>query len=352
MPSANTLNYTITSPTTAVISSYNANNSIGGSILGEQSNYITTFSVNPDPPDPPNPEPLVVNGFSSSTCMLNLSSSSSSAAQYQRLKIIQNTVRVPSSLYSMNLSALTVYQTPKLSTQVINNSGSPYVGGGGVNWNQMSDRKIPHVQKVVTASPGKSSTRHTITRLRPGAGSPGGIGCDIKHNYYERYLNRMKVKKTLGRGAVPAIFGDPIVFNPARPIYGGKTMKTSIVTGCNQCDDNRHVELLYELNCGVIDPSNEPIVGLISVPINSYLVGDFVWAQKCKRAGKQEKAQIISISADQMRLVVKFADCSTMIKQYSNLKPYVVCSEHLYPISYVNNGVVTTCDFVKISELV
>ena len=111
-----------------------------------------------------------------------LKSSSSPAAQYQRLKRIQNTVRVASSLYAMNLAALSVYEKANDKTQTILNSGSTYIGGGGVNWNQMSDRKIPHVQKVVTANPGKSSTRYTITRMRPGAGSPGGIGVDIKHN--------------------------------------------------------------------------------------------------------------------------------------------------------------------------
>jgi len=33
--------------------------------------------------------------------------------------------------------------------------------------------------------------------MRPGAGSPGGIGVDIKHNCYERYLNRIKAKQPL-----------------------------------------------------------------------------------------------------------------------------------------------------------
>ena len=40
------------------------------------------------------------------------------ADQYQRLKLIQNTVRVPGSLYAANLGPLTAYQQPTLPTKV------------------------------------------------------------------------------------------------------------------------------------------------------------------------------------------------------------------------------------------
>ena len=59
------------------------------------------------------------------------------ASQYQTLKIIQNTVRVPASLYMNDLAALNVYQKP----------GEEY----GVNWNQMSDRRVRHVQPTTVA---------------------------------------------------------------------------------------------------------------------------------------------------------------------------------------------------------
>ena len=55
------------------------------------------------------------------------------AQRYQKQKLIHNTVRVPSSLYSMNLGALNVYQSPSAKTY-------------GVNWNQASDRTNPHLQ--------------------------------------------------------------------------------------------------------------------------------------------------------------------------------------------------------------
>jgi hypothetical protein len=64
--------------------------------------------------------------------------------------------------------------------------------------------------------------------------SPGGSGVDIKHNSYDRYLNRLKGKKPIRRGPIPPAFGLPYIpFNRAEPIYGGKVMKTSIVNNCN-----------------------------------------------------------------------------------------------------------------------
>jgi hypothetical protein len=111
--------------------------------------------------------------------------------QYQRVKLINNTLGVPSSLYTMNLGSLSAYK-------------------GGVRWNQMSDRPTPSVQRA------------TATSSRPGGQTPGGVGCDIKHNSYDRYLNRLKGRSALREG----------VIGVAPPIYGGKTFKPNIITGC------------------------------------------------------------------------------------------------------------------------
>jgi len=143
--------------------------------------------------------------------------SSDPAFQYQTQKRIQNTVRVPSSLYAMDLASLNVYQYPDTSTRV--------------NWNQMSDRAYPASQK---AGPGGSfyhgsSLKRSQTRERPGALKPGGKGVDIKHNSYARYLNRIKGGKLARRGPIPSTYGDPIPFSCAAPIYGSKTVKTSII---------------------------------------------------------------------------------------------------------------------------
>ena len=164
-------------------------------------------------------------------------SSTSPQVLYHTLKVIQNQVRVPSSEYTMNLAALNAYQRPEDKYQVIQAAGgSYYLAPPRVNWNQMSDRKEPHIQEVVTSSGstyGGNSLRRSLVRLRPGAMSPGGIGVDIKHNSYDRYLNRLKGKSVLRRGIIPPTFGAPIPFNRAFPIYGGKTVKTNIVNGCS-----------------------------------------------------------------------------------------------------------------------
>lgn len=180
-------------------------------------------------------------------CDTNLNSNTP-ANQYQRLKLIQNTVRVYSSLYTMNLAGLNVYQKPNATYQPIYLNGSYYISSPGVNWNQMSDRASPHTQVAVTSSGSTyhgSSTKNSIVRLRPGSLSPGGTGCDIKHNSYDRYLNRIKGKGPLRRGVIPPNFGQPIPFNRAYPVYGGKVTKTNIVNGCN-CVSKVDQEILFQ----------------------------------------------------------------------------------------------------------
>lgn len=144
------------------------------------------------------------------------------AQQYINLKIIQNTVRVPSTLYSADLSALNVYQTRPKNV---------------VNWNQMSDRLNRHIQ-INTVADGSfyhsSSTHSTITRCAPNAGCPGGSGVDIKHNSYARRLLQLKGKSSARLGVVSSKFGTPIPFSCGLPIYGGKTLKTNIVAN-NKC---------------------------------------------------------------------------------------------------------------------
>ncbi len=79
-------------------------------------------------------------------------------------------------------------------------------------------------------------TKRSITSLRPGAMSPGGSGVDIKHNSYDRYLNRQFLE---------AINWTP--FN--HQLNSGldwsmwlKAMKTNQEIGILECD--RSVQLL------------------------------------------------------------------------------------------------------------
>lgn len=160
------------------------------------------------------------------SCDTNLNGNTP-ADQYQKLKLIQKTVRVPGSLYTSNLGPLNAYKKP---------ISAPLAGFYGVCWNQMSDRPIPSVQRATVPTGfnnSLNSRHHSVTSSKPGSQTPGGIGCDIKHNSYDRYLNRLKGKGPLRRGVIPPTFGAPIPFNPAFPIYGGKTVKTNIVSGCD-----------------------------------------------------------------------------------------------------------------------
>ena len=92
-------------------------------------------------------------------------------------KRIWQQVRTGSGMYTMNLSALT--------------SGAAILASGSTaNWNQRSDRILASVQPSI---PTRGNSLHsTLTSDRPGAGSPGGSGVDVKHDSYARYLNRKK----------------------------------------------------------------------------------------------------------------------------------------------------------------
>lgn len=102
---------------------------------------------------------------------------------------------LPESFYTTNLAAQNTFQMPLNRYQVVDPNGTVYVAPPRVNWNQMSDRAVPHHSTAKVASGTAyhvSSVKHSITRLRPGACAPGGTGVDIKHNSYNRYLNRLK----------------------------------------------------------------------------------------------------------------------------------------------------------------
>lgn len=93
-------------------------------------------------------------------------------------KRIWNTVRVPSSLYLSELASLTV-------------AGRSSLGFKNINWNQMSDQPTASFQNYNVPSRG-NSTKTTLTRNRPGASTPGGLGVDVKHGSYARYLAKKK----------------------------------------------------------------------------------------------------------------------------------------------------------------
>ena len=216
-------------------------------------------------------------------CDTNLTSNVP-ANQYQRLKLIQNTVRVPSSLYTMNLGALTS-------------------GGGGTSWNQMSDRPIASVQKSTV--PRSGTTRHSSTSSRPGGQSPGGTGCDIKHNSYERRLNRLKGNALLKRGPVPANFGQHI---PSTH----KMMKTNIVAGCVCSSDNQ--DRLY------INPNNYNLNSLTY----TFELGQQVYAIQTG-TDFYSVAMVVNVYENGKSYSVQFDDETEEVKQINELRIYYEC---------------------------
>ena len=107
----------------------------------------------------------------------------------QRQKQMQNVVRVPSSLYTMNLASLHVNS---------NDISGSDVARGKYN---ASDRLTPH-------------------------GKGKNIGVDIKHNSYDRYLARKKSQYLKTEQS-----------NNFVPKYGNKTMKFGLVyaSRCKNC---------------------------------------------------------------------------------------------------------------------
>jgi len=97
-------------------------------------------------------------------------------------KLIQKTVRVSSSEYTMNLGGI-------VSS---NNRYNLEKGNPGRIYNPSSDRKQAHVIKPSLNIP------RNRTRIAPGMLQPAGMindekgGVDIKHNSYARYLARKK----------------------------------------------------------------------------------------------------------------------------------------------------------------
>jgi hypothetical protein len=237
------------------------------------------------------------------------------ANQYQRQKLIQNTVRVYASLYTMNLGSLSAYTKPPIEPH------------GGVCWNQMSDRPVPSVQRTVipTGSNTSLNRRHTsVTSSRPGCQSPGGVGCDIKHNSYDRYLNRLKGKGPLRRGDIPYGFGTPqIPFNVAYPVYGGKVMKTNIVNDCN---------------CPIVPKPgntetpiyNNPFFYNINNVISRFGIGDNVYAIETGIAKNVNnniytKAKILSINEMSGMYGIQFEDETIEYQTINMLKKYFPC---------------------------
>jgi hypothetical protein len=229
-------------------------------------------------------------GYRCRGCNTQLLNGNTPSDQYQKQKIIQNTVRVYSSLYTMNLGSLSSYVRKPLDVY-------------RVGWNQQSDRAYPSVQKATIKTGFYNSLNgrhHSYTSSRPGTQTPGGIGCDIKHNSYDRYLNKLKGRKVLRRGVIPPTFGLPYIpFDPAFPVYGGKQFKTAIVADCNcpldETLDNSDA-ILYK----------NPLFQDINNVVFKYGVGMFIYAYQNSK-NTSVRAEIIQDLGNDA-FVIKFDD--------------------------------------------
>ena len=279
------------------------------------------------------------------SCDTNLTSNTP-ANQYQRLKLIQNTVRVAGSLYTSNLGPLNAYKKP---------ISDPDIGFHGVCWNQMSDRPVPSVQRatIPTGFANSMNNRHnSVTSSRPGCQTPGGAGCDIKHNSYDRYLNRLKGKGPLRRGVVPPNFGRPIPFNPAFPVYGGKTVKTNIVTNCDCPIENQNMDLKQDINI-----YNNPLYQEEPSGNRTFQVGDYVYAVK-PGTNYFSKAIVIAVDPDNM-YTIQFEDGTIDEQNVDKLLVYFPCDctggDSFYnpgDISYLKDKYSLFCDAPLLSDII
>jgi hypothetical protein len=112
----------------------------------------------------------------------------------------------------------------KASANVTTPSNLPLTSFSNVNWNQSSDRNQPSVQSAVVPSRA-NSTKYSITRERPGACSPGGKGVDVKHNSYDRYLNRRKSN----------LVRNQCITTTDTPLYGNKKQTFGLLTQSGDC---------------------------------------------------------------------------------------------------------------------
>ena len=150
----------------------------------------------------------------------------------------------------MNRAALNVFESPTPPTaaqwaaknEVERHS---WLQHNFYRWNQMSDRLRPAHQVVVTPTRG-NSTRRTVTAHRPGAGSPGGKGVDVKHDSYARYLARKK-GKVLTKTTIAKT-----------PRYGNKTQSYNIInkTCCPRLPDTPCDQPMFKHLAYPVKPCN------------------------------------------------------------------------------------------------
>jgi hypothetical protein len=133
-------------------------------------------------------------------------------------KKIQRVVGVPESEYLSNLASAVVSNGSRLTQLQINSltpaSSRPSFGAG--TWNQASDRALPAGSRI--KKPKTGSSIHV------------GVGVDVKHNSYARYLARLKGKnlkvKNVSNNKLQSIIN---TLNKNKPVVNNKPLPLMIV---------------------------------------------------------------------------------------------------------------------------
>ena len=118
------------------------------------------------------------------------------------------------------------------------------------------------------------------------------------------------------RGVVPPDFGKPVPFNPAFPIYGGKTMKTNIVNNCDCPIDNSSNQDIKIYNNPLWQPY--PSGNL------SFNVGDYVYAIQ---TGTDYYARaIVTAKSESDIYTIKFDNGVIQTSTINELRIYFPCN--------------------------
>ena len=102
--------------------------------------------------------------------------------KFMTYKKIQKQTNISQSTYLNNLNPFEVTKKQNYLYQGLKNYAKV-----------SSDREHPSLNKVII-NRNTSSLKGSKTSLKPGSLSAGGIGVDIKHNSYDRYLAKLKAK--------------------------------------------------------------------------------------------------------------------------------------------------------------
>lgn len=110
----------------------------------------------------------------------------SSFDEFMIQKNIQKQTGISSSTYLNNLVPFEVTKNQNF----YKNQGLPNYSK--VSSDRIKPSNLNNMNRVVNRN--TSSLKGSKTSLKPGSLAPGGIGVDIKHNSYDRYLAKLKVK--------------------------------------------------------------------------------------------------------------------------------------------------------------